>query len=75
MDWGQLIIIIASEGIPVAEYLVKKWESGAVPTSADFDELRGLASQHGEDRMKAALVQAGIPLDSDKAKMFLALTR
>lgn len=73
MSWSQLIAIIAQYGLPLAESLFKKWSTGSVPTQADFDELRALASQTASDRLKAALVRAGIPLDDPKAIALLAL--
>lgn len=73
MGWEALIPIIAQYGIPLAENLFQKWSSGAVPTQADFDELRALASQTALDRMKAALARQGIAQDSDQGKKMLAL--
>lgn len=71
--WEALIPIIAQEGIPVAEALFQKWSSGALPTQADFDQLRALQKQTALDHVKARLVAKGIPLDSDKAVELLAL--
>jgi hypothetical protein len=53
----------------------QKWASGSVPTQADFDSLRALASQSASDRMMAALVKAGIPLDSPQAVTLLSLAQ
>lgn len=75
MGWEALIPIIAEYGIPLAEKLFQKWTSGAAPTQADFDELRGLASQTAQDRMKLALTRANIPLDSPQAIALLAATK
>lgn len=75
MNWAILIPIIAQYGIPLAESLFKKWSDGSLPTLADFDELRALGHQTAADRVKALLVSKGIPLDSDKAKEFLALVQ
>jgi hypothetical protein len=72
MNWAVLIPIIAQYGIPLAESLFQKWSSGSLPTQADFDALRALASQTAADRMKAALVRAGIPLDSPQAAALIA---
>lgn len=74
MTWEALIPIIAQYGVPLAESLFKKWASGSVPTQADFDELRGLASQSAKDRMAAQLTAAGIPLTDPHAVALLALT-
>lgn len=74
MNWVVLIPIIAQEGLPVAEAIFKRWSSGTPPTEADFDAWRALGQQTAKDRMRAKLVQAGIPLDSTQAVSLLALT-
>ena len=74
MNWAVLIPIIAQYGLPLVEKLVAKWSSGNPPTPDDFAELRALAMETAQDRMKAQLVAAGIPLDSDQAKKLLELT-
>jgi hypothetical protein len=73
MSWPVLIPIIAQYGLPVAEKLYQKWTSGALPTQADFDELRAAGQQTAADRMKSALVAAGIPLSDPKAVQLIAL--
>lgn len=73
MPWPLIAQLIINEGIPVAEAIFKKWSSGAEPTAADFDELRGLASTTAVERLKAKLTAKGIPLDSDQAKQLIAL--
>lgn len=73
MNWVLLAQIIAKEGLPIAEAIWKKWTSGAEPTEQDFAELRGLATQDAAERLKAALVKKGIPLDSPQAVQLLAL--
>ena len=74
MTWTALIPIIAQYGLPVAERIFKKWFTNVPPTQADFDELRELALQTAADRMKAALLKANIPLDSEQAQVLLAMT-
>ncbi len=71
--WELFIPIIAKEGLPVAEALFKKLTSGNPATQADFDELRALGQQTSLDRLKARLVSAGIPLDSEQGQKFVAL--
>lgn len=73
MNWVIIANLIVNEGIPLAEAIFKKWQAGAEPTQADFDEIRVLAKQTAVDRAKLKLVAAGIPLDSDKAKEILGL--
>lgn len=75
MNWAVLIPIIAQYGLPLAEKLWQKWSSGTPPTQVDWDELRVLAEQTAEQRMKADLAAAGIPLDSEEAKALIALTK
>jgi hypothetical protein len=71
--WFIITQLIITEGLPLAEAIFKKWSAGGVPTQADFDEFRAIASDSSVDRMKAALTKAGIPLDSEYAKTFLSL--
>jgi hypothetical protein len=74
MTWTVLIPLIAQYGLPLAEQLFQKWTSGTPPTQADFDALRVLAQQTANDRMKATLAAAGIPLTDPHAVALLALT-
>lgn len=74
MTWEILVPIIVKYGLPLAEKLWQKWTSGAVPTQADWDELKALANQMSQDRMTAALIRAGIDPNSDQGKALLALT-
>lgn len=73
MTWGQAIPIIAQYGLPVAEALWRKWESGQNPTNDDWKELNTLVARQAQDRMLAALQRAGIDPQSEKGKEFLAL--
>ena len=73
MNWTVLIPIIAQEGLPLAEKLFQKWSTGAVPTQADFDELRAQAKQTAADRMKVRLTAVGIPLDDPRALKLIEL--
>jgi hypothetical protein len=75
MTWALLIQLIANYGLPFAEAVYKKWATGSVPTQADFDELRALGLQTAQDRMKLALVKAGVPLDSPQALAMLAMAQ
>lgn len=74
MNWLVIAQIIAQYGVPVAESIFVKWQSNAAPTQADWDELKTLATQTAQDRMKIALTGAGIALDDPKAVALLALT-
>jgi len=75
LSWEVVASLIVQYGIPFAESIVKKAESGSPPTTADFAELRALEGQTATDKMKAQLVAAGIPLDDPKAVALLALTK
>lgn len=75
MTWDTIALLIAQVGLPAAQYIVEKWTNGEPVTTADFDKLRAIASQHGEDRMKFLLAQVGIPLDDPKAIALLNLTK
>lgn len=75
MSWAVLIPIIAQYGLPLAESLYQKWSSGTAPTQADFDQLRALSQQTAQDRMKAQLAAAGIPLTDPHAVALLALAQ
>jgi predicted GTPase len=67
---AQLLVLYA---IPLVDKLMSKWQSGGVVTAEEWAEIRAVAKQSAADRMKAQLVLAGIPLDSDRAKELLAL--
>lgn len=73
MDWIIIANLIVNEGIPVAEAIFRRWSSGQNPTQADFDEIRALGKQTATDRARLKLVAAGIPLDSEQAKLILSL--
>jgi hypothetical protein len=75
MNWAILLPIIAQYGLPLAEKLWQKWTTGAMPTQADWDELDAITRQTAQDRMKANLTAAGIPLDSPQAQALLALAK
>lgn len=72
MNWAVLIPIIVQYGLPVAESLFQKWQSGSVPTQSDFDQLKTMTQQTAKDRLTAQLAAAGIPLTDPKAVALLA---
>jgi len=74
MNWALIAQLIVSVGIPTAEKLIALWMSNAPVTGEAFQEVRAIALQTAQDRMRAALVKAGVPLDSEQAKTLLALT-
>ncbi len=72
MDWLTIAQLIIAVGIPAAEKIVALWESKTPVSTAEFQNLRTLTDQRAQDRMKAALVAAGIPLGDPKALALLA---
>lgn len=72
MNWAILIPIIAQYGLPLAEQLWQLFASGKSPSAEDWANLRVLASQSAQDRMRAALVRANVPLESAAAQALLA---
>jgi len=67
---AQLLVLY---GIPLVDKLIAKWQSGSVVTAADWEEIRTSAKQSATDRMRLQLALAGIPFDSEQAKVFLSL--
>lgn len=72
LSWATLATLIANEGIQVAEKIYQKWASGSLPTQADFDEIRAVASVTALDRAKAALTANAVDLNDPKVKEILA---
>lgn len=73
MTWVTLIPLIAQYGLPYAEKLWQLLTTSSPPSQADFDALRALATQTAQDRMKANLVAAGVPLTDPKAIALIGL--
>ena len=73
MGWDVLIPIIAQYGLPLAEKLWAKWSSGAVPTQADWDDLRAAVGQTAKDRMIKMLQDQGIDPASEQGQLFIKL--
>ena len=74
MNWIVIAQLVAQYGIPVAEAIFQKIQSGQEPTQADFDRLKEMAQQTAADRMKAQLVAAGVDLESDLAKQLMGMS-
>jgi hypothetical protein len=75
MGWEIFAQLIVLEGLPLAEKLWQKWSSKAIPTQADWDELRALSQKTPYSQMLAALAKAGIAADDPKAKELLELVK
>lgn len=73
MTWLDLIPVIASQGLVVAEKIWQLWASKADPTQADWDTLKVLGKENSRSRMLLALANAGINPESEQGKAFLAL--
>lgn len=76
MSWTIVVELLAKFGpaaFDLIKKLIEKWGSTSPVTAADIEELRGLASQTPRSQMEAALLRAGIPVDSEQGKSFLAL--
>lgn len=70
---AELLIKFGPAGFSLAEKLVEKWSSTAPLTLEDIAEARKLGERSPRDAMIEALIRAGEPLDSEKAKAMLAL--
>lgn len=75
MNWLVWVSLIDKYGLPLAQKLWKLTQSGAAPTEKDWDELVALGAQTATSQMTAAMVRAGIDLNSEHAKAVLALTK
>lgn len=76
MTWATLVSLLVKFGpqaFDLASKLIAKWSDTNPVTQADLDELRTLASQTPRSKMEAALLKAGIALDSEQGKALLAL--
>ena len=72
MTWAAIVPLITQYGLPVAELIWQKVESGAQVTQADWDALKVMASATARDRVLAALQRAGIDPQSEQGKAILA---
>lgn len=73
MSWDVIALLIIEVGFPAAMSIADKWMNSNPVTAAELKEVRDLANQSAADRMKLALVKAGIDPESDKGKALLAL--
>lgn len=73
MPWLTFAQLIIQVGLPLAEKIYQKVQAAGVVTQAEIDELKALALNTPSTQMRDALVRAGVPLDSQKAKELLAL--
>lgn len=75
MTWATLAPIIAQYGMEVAYSIWGKWQSGALPTQADWDVLLKLGKRTPEDAIKDAANRAGLAADNPKVLELLALVK
>jgi len=71
--WLTLLPVLLQYGLPFAESLFNKIQSGAAPTAQDFTELRTLASANAKQVMTAQLIAQGVDPTSAKGIALLAL--
>ena len=74
MDWGTIVSLIITQGIPVAERLWQLWTEKGAMTQADWDGLKALGKLTARQNMMAALARNGIDPTSPQGIEFLALT-
>jgi len=68
MPWAALIPIIATYGLPFAQYIWVKSTTAKDVTPEDFDELNKLAAQTPESHLAAAVAKAGIDPNDPRVK-------
>lgn len=73
MDWATLAMIIGRFGINTAEYIFNKWQTGAIPTREEWDELRALANQTPRSQVLDAAARLGLSETDERVKALLAL--
>lgn len=69
-----LLETFGPDAINLIDGLIVKIETKGDVSSAEWATLRASGDQTAKDRMTAMLTQAGIALDSDQGKAFLAAT-
>ena len=77
MSTAAIIALIEALGPPALKLidgLIVKVETKGDVSAAEWASLRADGKETAKDRMTAMLNQAGVPLDSDQGKAFLAQT-
>jgi hypothetical protein len=76
VNWAQFILIVAKEGLPLAESLFTKWSTSKDQpvTQEEINELKALGSKTARSQMLDALARAGISPESPEGKALLQLT-
>lgn len=74
LTWAEIARLIIEIGLPATERLIGKWSSKSLVTPEEFAEVREIAAMTATDRMKLALIKAGIDPESEQGKSLLALT-
>jgi len=70
----QLLETFGPSAIKLIDGLILKFETKGDVSAAEWASLRADRQQTAKDRMTAMLTQAGIDLNSDQAKAFMAQT-
>ena len=73
MNWLLFTQLILEVGLPAAERIFQKWQSGNPVTQADIDELKALGLVTPKEQLLKALAAAGVASGSPEASALLAL--
>ena len=74
MPIADIIALIISQGIPVAEKLWQLWQNKTTVTQTDWDTLKELGKVDARAKMLLALARNGIDPASPQGVALLALT-
>lgn len=76
MNWGTLIALAITNGLPLALRLAEQWQRrDQLVTPEEIAELRALSQRTPQSQMAEALARAGIDPNSEQAKQLLALVQ
>jgi hypothetical protein len=74
MNWIIISKLIIEVGYPMAVKIWQNSKAGGDATQEQWNELEAMSKATAQDRMKAQLTAAGIPLDSSQAVALLGLS-
>ena len=72
MDWLTVAQLIVSVGLPAVEKIIANWENKLPVTVAEIQKIRDMADQQAKDRMRLAVISAGIDPTSPQGIALLA---
>lgn len=73
MTWVLFAKLVLEIGLPAAQKVIAKWQSGAQVTAADVQEVVDAAKVDALARTRARLLANGIDPESEKGKEILKL--